>query len=741
MSNQENQTFAFSADVSQLMGLIINSLYSNKDIFLRELVSNASDAIDKIRHQSLTDSQALSANPDLKIEVYADKENGVLRIVDTGVGMTREELVKNLGTIAKSGTKAFAEALEKKDLNMIGQFGVGFYSAYLVADTVNVISKSNDDDKTYVWSSDAKSSFTVNESETPLTRGTEIQLKLKQDAKEYLEEQKIKSIVNTHSQFISYPIYLQVEKTEEQEVEGEDTTTEASTGEDTTVEASTSEETTVEASTSEETTVEASTSEETTVEASTVEDVTDVVDEDVATPKKKTITVTKLEMEQLNQQKPIWCLKPDDVTTEQHESFYKAVSSDWETYAAKKHFHVEGQLEFTGLLYLPKRAPFDMFQDVKGKKSKVKLYVRRVFITDNCKELIPEYLNFVSGVVDSQDLPLNVSREILQQNRVMRIMKKNVTKKCLEMISDLAESNKEEYSKFYKEFSKCLKLGVHEDEKNRDRLAKLIRFASSHTVSSEEPEKESELTSLQEYVSRMKENQESIYYIAGESIQSVSTSPFLEKLKKKGYEVLFLTEAIDEYMVQQLKEFDGKKLTSITKEGLDLGDNVAELQKEYQKVCDTVKQTLDNKVTKVVVSTRLENSPCCLVTGEHGWSANMERIMKAQALGGNQMQMYMMSQKTLELNPEHRIVKKLKERVEEDSSDGTIKDLVWLLYETSMIASGFTLDKPNVFAGRIHRLVELGMGCDDDEEEEEEEELPELEADDNSQEDQMEQVD
>ena len=734
MSTQENQTFAFSADVSQLMGLIINSLYSNKDIFLRELVSNASDALDKIRHKSLTDSEALAANADLKIEVYADKENGVLRIVDTGVGMTREELVNNLGTIAKSGTKAFAEALEKKDLNMIGQFGVGFYSAYLVADTVTVVSKSNEDNKTYMWSSDAKSSFTVLESEATLTRGTEIQLKLKDNAKEYLEEDKIKDIVKKHSQFISYPIYLQVEKTEEQEVKEEPVTQDATVEVDKSEEPVTQDATVEEDKSEEPVTQDATVAEDVT---DTVEDVTDTVDDDVV-PEKKTVTVTKLEMEQLNEQKPIWCLKPDDVSKEQHESFYKAVSSDWETYAAKKHFHVEGQLEFTGLLYLPKRAPFDMFQEVKEKKSKVKLYVRRVFITDNCKELIPEYLNFISGVVDSQDLPLNVSREILQQNRVMRIMKKNVTKKCLEMISNLAESSKEEYAKFYKEFSKNLKLGIHEDENNRGRLAKLVRFASSQTV--DDSQKDQEMTSFEEYVSRMKENQDSIYYIAGESLQAVSSSPFLEKLKKKGYEVLFLTEAIDEYMIQQLKEFDGKKLVSITKEGLDLGENVEELQKEFQAVCDTVKKVLDTKVSKVVVSTRLENSPCCLVTGEQGWSANMERIMKAQALGGNQMQMYMMSQKTLELNPEHRIVKKLKERVAVDASDSTIKDLVWLLYETSVISSGFTLDKPNEFAGRIHRLVELGMGCED--EDEADEDLPELESSDETNgDDNMEQVD
>jgi molecular chaperone HtpG len=711
-TEQKNTTFEFSADISQLMGLIVNSLYSDKDIALRELISNASDALDKIRYQSLTDKEALASGTDLKIEIYADKENGVLRIVDTGVGMTRDELIENLGTIAKSGTKAFAEALEKKDTSLIGQFGVGFYSAYLIADTVTVLSKHNDSDKTYAWTSDASASFSVEESDVQLTRGTELRLTLKDDAKTFLEETKVKDIVKRHSQFISYPIYLQVEKTTEREVPVEE----------------------------EEVTVEQDASGDKD-DGVTVEDVDDVESEESKPkPKTKTVKETTLELEQLNQQKPIWTHKPDEVSDEEHAAFYKAISNDWETYSAKKHFHVEGNLEFTGLLYLPKRAPFDMFQDVKGKESKMKLYVRRVFITDKCKELIPSYLSFVSGVVDSQDLPLNVSREILQSNRVMRIMKKTVTKRCLEMITELSE-NKEEYAKFYKEFSKSLKLGVHEDEANRDRLSKLVRFHSTHTVT-DPSAKEQDMTSLQEYVERLQEGQESIYYITGESLQSVSNSPFLEKLQKKGCEVLLLTEAIDEYMVQQLKEFDGKKLVCITKEGLDLGDDVKQLQEEYQTTCDKVKELLENKVTKVVVSTRMDNSPCCLVTGQHGWSANMERIMKAQALGGGQAQMMMMSQKTLELNPEHRIVKKLKQKIADDASDATLKDLVWLLYETSMIASGFSLEKPNTFTARIHKLVALGIGCDDEEDSDDEEDLPPLdESTQGDAEDTMEQVD
>lgn len=658
----------FQAEINQLMSLIINAFYSNKEIFLRELIANASDALDKCRLSLLEQKGSVD---DLNIKLITQKEARILEISDNGIGMTRQELIDNLGTIARSGTKQFIQSMsETKDLSLIGQFGVGFYSAYLVADKVVVISRGLNEPDAYVWESNAGGSFTITKATEPMERGTRILIYLKDDQKDYLEEATLKTIIQKHCSFITYPIELEVHRTREVEETIEDTT-----------------------------------------------DSTEETVQDVNTPPpKKTRTESYTEWDKINKQKPIWMSKPDEVSMEQYNVFYKSLTNDWEYPLAVKHFSVEGQMEFRGLLYVPKRPPTDMFGNEK--RNHLKLYVRRIFITDNSDELVPHWLGFIKGVVDSDDLPLNVSREMLQQNRIMKVIQKNVVKKCIEMFSEMAQDKPDDYKTFYENYSRNLKLGAYEDEKNHIKLVELLRFYSSKS--------DDNYTTLEEYVSRMKEDQTSIYYITGENLSQVRQSPFIEKLRKKGYEVLYMVDTIDEYLMQRIRDYKDKKMVCVTKEGTLLDDFSEDEKKERQEtfkpVCDKIKEILGEKVEKVELSDRIVDTPAVLLTTQYGWSANMERIMKAQALNNDPMSQYMKSKKTMQINPDHRIVKGLVQRFNDPelAQASTTKDIVSMLYDSSLIHSGFGLEDPNLFVKRIHRMLELGLNLDEEPENEEE---------------------
>ncbi|MXQ80304.1 hypothetical protein E5288_WYG006394 [Bos mutus] len=642
---EKSEKFAFQAEVNRMMKLIINSLYKNKEIFLRELISNASDALDKIRLISLTDENALAGNEELTVKIKCDKEKNLLHVTDTGVGMTREELVKNLGTIAKSGTSEFlnkmTEAQEdgQSTSELIGQFGVGFYSAFLVADKVIVTSKHNNDTQ-HIWESDSNEfSVIADPRGNTLGRGTTITLVLKEEASDYLELDTIKNLVKKYSQFINFPIYVWSSKVEK----------------------------------------------------------------------------TVWDWELMNDIKPIWQRPSKEVEEDEYKAFYKSFSKESDDPMAYIHFTAEGEVTFKSILFVPTSAPRGLFDEYGSKKSDyIKLYVRRVFITDDFHDMMPKYLNFVKGVVDSDDLPLNVSRETLQQHKLLKVIRKKLVRKTLDMIKKIAD---EKYNDtFWKEFGTNIKLGVIEDHSNRTRLAKLLRFQSSHHPS--------DMTSLDQYVERMKEKQDKIYFMAGASRKEAESSPFVERLLKKGYEVIYLTEPVDEYCIQALPEFDGKRFQNVAKEGVKFDESEKSkesreaVEKEFEPLLNWMKdKALKDKIEKAVVSQRLTESPCALVASQYGWSGNMERIMKAQAYqtGKDISTNYYASQKkTFEINPRHPLIRDMLRRVKEDEDDKTVSDLAVVLFETATLRSGYLLPDTKAYGDRIERMLRLSLNIDPD---------------------------
>nr|QOC60279.1 heat shock protein 90a [Nilaparvata lugens] len=693
---EKAKVFAFEAEVNRMMKLIINSLYRNKEIFLRELISNASDALDKIRILSLTDPSVLSALPELVIRIKVDKEKKILHIADSGIGMTKNDLVANLGTIAKSGTAEFLSKMQEagsqgQDTNdMIGQFGVGFYSAFLVADKVVVTTKHNDDSQ-LIWESDAGSYSVVEDPRgDTLKRGSVISLHLKDEATEYLEIDSLKAIIKKYSQFINFPIFLWSSKTvkveepiEEEEAKSEDEDKPEEGDED---------------------------EKEDAVE---VEEDKDKEDK----PKKREVEKTVWDWQVVNDSKPIWTRKPADVVEKEYNEFYVALTKDHQTPLGKIHFVAEGEVTFKSLLYVPRVQPSDSFNRYGTSTDNIKLYVRRVFITDEFADMLPKYLAFIRGVVDSDDLPLNVSRETLQQHKLLKVIKKKLVRKVLDMIKKLEDKDMES---FWAEYSTNVKLGVIEDPSNRSRLSKLLRFQTSHGE---------KLVTLSDYISRMKPKQDIIYYIAGASRQEVEKSPFVERLLKKKYEVLYLVEAIDEYTLNALPEFEGKKFQNVAKEGFKLAEEEKKLEALTDKFAPLTKwlndKGLKDKISKAEVSMRLTDSPCALVASMFGWTGNMERLAVSNAhqkTDDPQRKFYLNQKKTLEINPRHPLIKELQKRVADNPEDPQATEIALMMFRTATLRSGYLLQDTAEFAQSVEKMMKQTLGVGEDEEVEEEEE-------------------
>jgi len=627
---EQKETLGFQTEVKQLLHLMIHSLYSNKEIFLRELVSNASDACDKLRFEAISDDGLYEGDNQLAIHLAFDKEARTLTIRDNGIGMSRQEVIDNIGTIAKSGTRQFLDALsgdQAKDAHLIGQFGVGFYSAFIIADKVTLTTRRAGEQEGVRWESAGEGEFTIENVDKP-GRGTEVVLHLREGEDEFLDSWRLKNIIHKYSDHITFPIMMAKEATPSPM--GEEQAEEKAEGE-----------------------------------------------------------------EQVNKASALWTRAKSDISDEEYNEFYKHVAHDFEDPLVHLHARVEGKHEYTTLLYVPQRAPFDLWD--RERKHGIKLYVKRVFIMDDAEHLMPTYLRFVRGVIDSSDLPLNVSREILQSNKVIDSMRAGSVKKVLDMLEKLAKDDAEKYQQFWDQFGKVMKEGPGEDPSNREKIAKLLRFASTHD------DKPEQTVSLDDYLARMKEGQEKVYYITADSFNAARNSPHLEVFRKKGVEVLLLSDRVDEWLVSSLTEYEGKSLVSVTKGELDLGaledeaekKQHEEIDKNFEELVNKVKETLGDKVKEVRLTHRLTNSPSCLVVDSHDMSANLERILKEAGhdIAG--------SKPILEINPEHPLVERLKDEAESQR----FEDWTHLLFEQALLAEGGQLDDPASFVARMNSML------------------------------------
>ena len=622
---QPKQSMAFQAEVKQLLQLMIHSLYSNKEIVLRELISNASDAADKLRFEAVANGALYDGDSDLKIRVAFDKEARTLTISDNGIGMSRDEVIANIGTIAKSGTKEFMSALsgdQAKDANLIGQFGVGFYSAFIIADKVTLTTRRAGATEAVQWESAGEGDFTLEDVEKA-TRGTEVVLHLREGEDEFLSDWKLKTIIRKYSDHITLPIVMKKSEWKD--------------------------------------------------------------GAEVATDEDETV----------NKASALWARSKNDITEEEYQEFYKHVSHDFENPLAYTHSRVEGKQEYISLLYIPGKAPFDLYD--RDRRNGIKLYVKRVFIMEDAEKLMPQYLRFVRGVIDTSDLPLNVSREILQSSRDVDAIKAGSVKKVLGLLEDMAENKPEDYTKFYTEFGRVLKEGPGEDFANKDKIAGLLRFASTKADTDVQD------VSLKDYISRMQPEQDAIYYITAESFAAAQHSPHLEIFRKKGIEVLLMSDRVDEWMLGSLTEFDGKKLQSIAKGDLDLGKLESDTEKEIQKkieeeaksLVEKIKLTLGEQVKDVRVTHRLTDSPACLVSEENELSGNLARMLKAAGQKAPD------AKPILEINPAHKLVK----RLEAESADSVFNDLAFVLFDQALLAEGGTLNDPASFVKRMNSLI------------------------------------